>query len=93
MHGCILIIVPFYLEPILLELEGGRYIGTIFPSATEDFLTGGAPTSIHQGEALADAAAAASTVEAEAEVEAESMGEVRVESGPAIGPEDQEVAQ
>ena len=53
------------------------------------FLTGGAPTRIHQGEALADAAAAAAAVEAEAEVEAESMGEVRVGSGTALGPEDQ----
>ena len=56
-------------------------------------MTGRAPTSIHQGAALADAAAATAAVEAEAEVEAELMGEVRVGSGPALGPEDQGVAQ
>ena len=54
-------------------------------------MTGGAPTGIHQGAALADAAVAAAAVEAEAEKE--SMREVRVGSGLPLGPEDQEVAQ
>ena len=64
-----------------------------FRPLRRNVLTGRAPTSIHQGAALADAAAATAAVEAEAEVEAESMGEVRVGSGPALGPEDQGVAQ
>ena len=54
-------------------------------------MTGEAPTGIHQGAALADAAVAAAAVESE--VEKESMGEVRVGSGPPLGPEDQEAAQ
>ena len=33
-------IVTFSLEPILLELEGGRYMGTILPSALVYLISG-----------------------------------------------------
>ena len=32
--------VPFYLEPILLELKGGRYLGPIFMDALVEMLSG-----------------------------------------------------
>ena len=32
--------VPFSLEPILVELEGGRYIGPILPAALADLVSG-----------------------------------------------------
>ena len=31
--------VPFYLEPILVDLEGGRYIGPILPAALADLVS------------------------------------------------------
>ena len=30
--------VPFYLEPILVELEGGRYIGPTLPASLADLV-------------------------------------------------------
>ena len=35
--------VPFSLEPILVELEGGRYIGPILPAALADLVSGRRP--------------------------------------------------
>ena len=35
--------VPFSLEPILVELEGGRYIGPILPAALADLVSGRPP--------------------------------------------------
>ena len=35
--------VPFSLEPILVELEGGRYIGPILPDALADLVAGRRP--------------------------------------------------
>ena len=32
--------VPFSLEPILVDLDGGRYMGPILPGSLEDFLVG-----------------------------------------------------
>ena len=36
--------VPFSLKPILVELEGGRYIGPILPAALADLVAGRRPT-------------------------------------------------
>ena len=35
--------VPFSLEPILVDLEGGRYIGPILPASLADLVTGSRP--------------------------------------------------
>ena len=35
--------VPFSLEPILVKLEGGRYIGPILPAALVDLVAGRRP--------------------------------------------------
>ena len=35
--------VPFSLKPILVELEGGRYIGPILPAALADLVSGRRP--------------------------------------------------
>ena len=32
--------VPFMLDPILLKLEGGRYVGLILPGTLTDLLAG-----------------------------------------------------
>ena len=36
--------VPFSLEPILVELEGGCYIGRILPASLSDIVTGRHPS-------------------------------------------------
>ena len=35
--------VPFYLEPIMVELEGGRYIIPILPASLADLVAGRRP--------------------------------------------------
>ena len=32
--------VPFNLDPILLDMEGGRYVGPILPGVLKDLITG-----------------------------------------------------
>ena len=36
-------IVPFFLEPILVEMEGGHYTGPILPAALADLIAGRRP--------------------------------------------------
>ena len=35
--------IPFYLEPILVDLEGGRYISPIIPASLSDLFAGSQP--------------------------------------------------
>ena len=37
------VISPFYLEPILVKMEGGRYIVPILPASIDDLVTGRRP--------------------------------------------------